>query len=301
MKRLFLALLLTFSVRAGDLKIEKLDDRLRISDGADSVGEFVFKDETILRPYFANVRAPGGIPVTRAHPPVPDKDSADHADMHPGIWLGFGDVSGSDFWRNQGRIVHERFLVEPVAQGDRVSCVSVSRMETKDGAVIAKALNAIILGRVAGGYRLEWNVKISPKIDDFAFGDQEEMGFGVRVATGLTEKSGGMLTNSDHLTKAENLWGKPADWCDYSRVLDGRRVGVLVVPARTNPQPSWWHVRDYGLLVSNPFGRKAMKQGEVSRIAVPKGSSYSLGHIVYIYAVPSEEKPAWERYPVGRR
>lgn len=301
MKRLLLILFLVNPVRAGDFKIGTHENRIVIADGSASVAEFVFKDEKILRPYFANLLAPGGEAVTRNHPPVPEKDADDHADMHPGVWLGFGDVSGNDFWRNQGRIVHERFLVEPVAQGDRVSFVSVSRLETKDGAVIAKALNAIILGRVPGGYRLEWNAKVSPKGDDLYFGDQEEMGFGVRLATPLTEKNGGIVTNSDHLTKAGNVWGKPADWCDYSRVIDGRRIGVLVVPSRANPQPSWWHVRDYGLMVSNPFGRKAMKQGEESRIAVPKGTSYSLGHTVYFYSVPSEEKPAWERYPVGRR
>ncbi len=300
MRAFLFILLLAVSASAGEFQLEKRDDRVVIRDGGSEVGEFVYKDEKILRPYFANLRAPGGLRVTRTFPPQPDKDATDHADMHPGVWLGFGDVSGNDFWRNQGRIVHERFLVEPVAQDERVSFVSVSRMEAPGGEVIAKALNAFILGRVAGGYRLEWNARISPKTADFAFGDQEEMGFGVRVATELTEKNGGLITNSEHLTKAANVWGQPSDWCDYSRVIDGTRVGLLLVPSGANPQPAWWHVRDYGLMVANAFGRKAMKQGEASRIAVPKGASYTLGHILYFYAVPADAKPAWERYPVGR-
>lgn len=300
MRALPVFLLLAASASAEEFQLEKRDDRVIIRDGAAEVGEFVHHDEKILRPYFANLRAPGGQRVTRAFPPQPDKDATDHADMHPGVWLGFGDVSGHDFWRNQGRIVHERFLIEPVAQGGRVSFVSVSRMEAAGGEVIAKALNAFILSRVVGGYRLEWTAKISPKTADFAFGDQEEMGFGVRVATELTEKNGGLITNSARFTKAADVWGQPADWCDCSRVIDGTRVGLLLVPSGANPQPAWWHVRDYGLMVANAFGRKAMKQGEASRIAVPKGTSYTLGHILYLYAVPAEAKPAWERYPVER-
>jgi len=47
------------------------------------------------------------------HPPRAGKDSTDHDRMHPGIWLGFGDVSGVDFWRNRGRMEHVRFAEPP--------------------------------------------------------------------------------------------------------------------------------------------------------------------------------------------
>ncbi len=101
MKSPLLALLLLPLVPAAaeEFRLEQREDRLVITWGPEPVAEYVFRDEKILRPYFANVHAPGGIPVTRTHPPDPDKDATDHADMHPGIWIGFGDVSGNDFWR----------------------------------------------------------------------------------------------------------------------------------------------------------------------------------------------------------
>lgn len=298
MKRALVAIpFLAASLAMSDeFKLEKREDRLVITDGDVPVAEYVFKDEKILRPYFANVHTPGGIRVTRNHPPDPDKDATDHADMHPGIWFGFGDVSGNDFWRNKGCIVHERFVLEPAATADRVSVSTVSSMQGEDGTKLAKVLGAFILSRLPDGWRLDWNARITPQVDGFAFGDQEEMGFGVRVATPLTEKNGGVITNSEHQSTAAATWGQPAAWCDYSGKVDGKRVGVLLVPGAGNPHASWWHNRDYGVFVANPFGRKAMKQGEESRIEVKKGESYSFNHTAYLYAIDTAGKPAWERY-----
>lgn len=293
----FLTLLsAAMSGRSEEFRIEHREDRLVITDGPEPVTEFVYKDEKILRPYFANVHVPGGFGVTRPHPPDPATGSADHADMHPGIWMGFGDVSGHDFWRNKGRIVHERFVLEPTASADQVSIVTVSTMQGENGEKLAKVLNAFLLARLPGGWRLDWKARITPQVDGFYFGDQEEMGLGVRVATPLTERSGGLITSSEHRTTAGETWGQRAAWCDYSGMIDGRRVGVLLVPDPVNPHPCWWHNRDYGVFVANPFGRQAMKQGEESRIEVKKGQSYPFNHSVYLYSIDPEGKPSWDRY-----
>ena len=41
----------------------------------------------------------------------------------------------------------------------------------------------------------------------------------------------------------------------------------------TNFRESWWHNRDYGVFVANPFGRQAMKQGARSEITVAQGET----------------------------
>jgi len=88
-------------------------DRLQITVGGESLATYVFRDEVVLRPYFAHLRAPGGIPVTRHFPPVQGTDPIDHPTMHPGLWLAFGDINGADFWRNKGRVEHVRFIDQP--------------------------------------------------------------------------------------------------------------------------------------------------------------------------------------------
>jgi hypothetical protein len=53
--------------------------------------------------------------------------------------------------------------------------------------------------------------------------------------------------------------------------------------ARDNIRPSWFHARDYGLIVANPFGRKALTKGDESRIVVPRGEAFRLRFAVYLH------------------
>ncbi len=95
-----------FSVSDEPLATLEKPGRLILTQGDATFGEFVFIDATVHRPFFANLRAPGGIQITRNFPPVNGQDPMDHADMHPRLWLGFGDLAGEEFWRNQGTILH---------------------------------------------------------------------------------------------------------------------------------------------------------------------------------------------------
>jgi len=277
--------------RGATLSAEQTSDRLMLKHGDQPVGEFVFADNTTLRPFFANLRTPGGIPVTRTWPPVEGIDPMDHGEVHPGIWLAFGDISGQDFWRNRGRIVHQRFSQPPTVENDALRFTTESFMLRANGRKIADLTNRFELTEKRGAWHLTWEAAFTPVIDGFYFGDQEEMGLGVRVATPIIEKNGGVITSSTGKTTAEATWGQAAAWCDYSGVVNGRHVGVMIVPDRANQQPTWWHNRDYGILVSNPFGRQAMKQGAASRIAVKKGATYHLKHLIILHASPNAKPP----------
>ena len=259
-------------------------DRLVFTHRGQPLGEFVFRDPKILRPYLANLHAPDGTLVTRTHPPVAGVDATDHDTMHPGIWLGFGDISGHDFWRNKGRIVHQRFVEPPAVQDGVLSFSTESEMVTADGQPLAMMMSTIVIAERTGAWRITWDATIIPKADGFYFGDQEEMGLGARVATAITEKNGGVITSSAGTTTAKATWGKPAAWCDYSRVIGGKHAGIMIIPDPANPHSSWWHNRDYGVFVSNPFGRKSMKQGEVSQIKVKSGETYRLRHTILLHS-----------------
>ena len=121
------------------------------------------------------------------------------------------------------------------------------------------------------------------------FGDQEEMGFGVRVATPITEKNGGLITTSTGGKTAKATWGKAFDWCDYSGLIGDRRAGVTLLPDPANFRPSWFHNRDYGLMVANTFGRQAMKQGNVSRVEVKKGETLRLRFGVLLHSATPDQ------------
>ncbi len=257
-------------------RVAETADRLLIAHSGRPVGEFVFGDAKILRPHFANLHAPEGTRVTRNHPPVAGEDATDHDTMHPGLWLGFGDVDGQDFWRNKGRIRHVGFVEPPSVLAGRLVFATGNRLEGADGRTVCGMTNRVSLDATADGWLIVWEATFRSDEGDFVFGDQEEMGFGARVATAIMEKNGGVITSSAGLRSAKDTWGRPADWCDYSGRVAGRPAGILLMADPGNFRPSWWHNRDYGVFVANPFGRAAMGQGDRSAVVVRRGETFRL-------------------------
>ncbi len=273
------------------LSVTEKADRLIITQAGSTLGEFVFADAKVKRPCFANMRAPGGIQVTRNFPPVEGKDATDHPDMHPGIWLGFGDLAGEDFWRNKAEMRHDRFIEKAAWRDGALTFATLSTLKTEQGETLATMESRFTLAPKDNVLRITWDAAMTPTTDGFYFGDQEEMGFGVRVAKPLTEKNGGVITSSEGATSAKKTWGQPAAWCDYSGVIDGHHVGVTIIPDSANVRPSWWHNRDYGVFVANAFGRKAMKQGDASRVEVKRGETYRLKHTALLHSSADGKAP----------
>jgi hypothetical protein len=257
--------------------------------GKQPVATYVLADEKISRPFYARVFTSDGIAVTRNHPPQTG-EPADHADMHPGIWLAFGDLSGHDFWRNKGRMKHVEFLAEPKTEEGRVSFTV-----RNEYVVILKDREKKIASEICrhtwqhqdGGILLSIDSEFqsADSKEPLVFGDQEEMGLGVRIATPLRVKeAGGEIRTSTGQRNERDAWGKQAQWCDYSGTVDGRRIGIMLMPHPDNFRASWFHVRDYGLMVANPFGQNAFTGKEKSRVEMKPGEKLRLRFGVWIHA-----------------
>jgi len=261
--------------------------------GGQPVATYIYADKAITRPYFAHVRAPGGIQVTRNHPPIEGKDSTDHATMHPGLWMAFGDISGADYWRNKDKVVTKEFVEKPTG-GPGKGTFAVRNVYLAKGE--AETINCTEVCRYTifvrpSGYLFIWNSTFSADQGKFFFGDQEEMGLGVRMASPITEKTGGIILNADGIRGAKQAWGKAANWCDYSGAIDGKHVGITLMCDPANFRPSWFHVRDYGLLLANPFGRKSFTKGEPSKVVVKPGETFRLRYGVLLHTSPTGGHP----------
>ena len=272
------------------VKFERGKDHVSIRIGGKPFATYVWNDPTVKRPYFAHIRSPKGVQVTRTFPPVEGRDATDHATMHPGLWLAFGDISGTDFWRNKGVVRHAGFVEEPVddPQGGRFA---VRNLYEFNGKTICEEVCRIRIRVTPHGNLIEWESKFSGA-EAFTFGDQEEMGLGVRVATDLTVNNGGVITSSDGRKNEKQVWGRQADWCDYS----GKGVGVMVMPDPQNFRRSWFHARDYGLLVANPFGRQAFTKGEPSRVVVKRGETLTLRFGVLVHDGDLDRQAAYQDF-----
>jgi hypothetical protein len=89
---------------APQVELTRGDGKVDIAIGGQPVATYYYNDKVIIRPFFAHLRAPSGVSVTRHHLPIEGQDVMDHPTFHPGIWMSFGDISGSDYWRLKARV-----------------------------------------------------------------------------------------------------------------------------------------------------------------------------------------------------
>lgn len=261
---------------------EPAPGQLTIRIAGTPVAVYVYDDPGIPRPYFAHVAGVEGTPLTRNHPPIEGADPTDHATYHPGVWMAFGDLGGADFWRNKARVVHKAFA-EPSTGGPARGTFTVEN-EYRDGdrLVCTERCTYTVVAQ-AGGWFLIVEAAYTAPDAPVAFGDQEEMGFGVRVATPLMAKGGGTITNSAGAQNEAEVWGQQAAWCDYSAPASTGRRGVVLLTHPDNFRPSWFHARDYGLLLANPFGQNAFTEGEKSAVPIEPGTPFHLRFGLYLY------------------
>ena len=119
---------------------------------------------------------------------------------------------------------------------------------------------------------------------EFYFGDQEEMGLGIRVCTPVSVQRGGTILDSEGRQNEKEIWGKTADWCDYSGNVDGQPIGITVMCHPNNFRPCWMHSRDYGFLAANPFGRNAFGKGDKSKVVVEAGETLRLRYGLLLHS-----------------
>lgn len=260
-----------------------------------------YQDAAITRPFFAHVRASNGIQVTRSHPPIEGHDLADHGTFHPGIWMSFGDINGSDYWRIKARVRQAAFDSAPAGgKGSGSFAVRNQYLDQADPSkVVCEEVARYTVSVRPGGYLLQWDSTFSAD-QEFAFGDQEEMGIGFRVATPLRVGSSGQdkvppgngaILDAKGRINEKQIWSNSAEWCDYSGTVAGQRVGMTLFGHPANFRPSWFHARDYGLLVANPFGRQAFGKGDKSSVVVKPGETLRLRFGLLVHAGPQGSQP----------
>ena len=267
--------------------------RTSIVVGEMKVAEFVWDDPKITRPYFCDIRTLSGVQVSRNHPPIEGQDVADHPEFHPGLWLAFGDISGNDYWRLKAKVKCRPESVKSSSQ-DKLGVLEATfdylAQDHPEKNICTERLRCHF--QVADqGYRIAWESTFSGS-DSFSFGDQEEMGLGIRVATSMRAEQrqrgdippgNGRIRDAEGRQNGEQVWGNASRWCDYRGEVDGKMVGITLLCHPDNFRPSWFHARDYGLLVANAFGRRAFHRGEPSSIVVSPGDTFLLRYGVFVY------------------
>ena len=281
----FLTIAATTAV--ADLAVTRHDDRLVIeTEAGQPVVDYVFADPRIGRPSFRDLRTPEGVVVTRPCPPRPDIDPQDHPTMHPGVMLCFSDLSGHDPWRHKTAVRFLGFDGEPrVDDAGRVSFTATvaylgAAADTADAPVICRERSTVtIADRCVDRQQVRlvtWDAELTAGEQGVTFADVQEMGFGIRLAKGLSPKGGGRYLASHGGRNEKEVFGRQADWCDATGTSAGRRVGVTVVNGIGNPRRPFFHARDSGWLLANHFGTKTYANAESGAITLTPGQALRL-------------------------
>jgi hypothetical protein len=281
----------------------------------DSVAFYLKKEmETIAtyhkrgypRPIFWPVNAPGGIPLTRNYPP-PEGQAKDHPHQKS-AWFCHGDVipEGIGYKSPIKNVVGVDFWSEAKGHGKIVTVKGWSHVEGNRGPVhayvktenewqTAEGMKIMDETRIVRAYDLGKARLITVDIDLLAsvcpitFGDTKEGAFGIRINDVINANPAakgkpagkGKIQNAEGKIGEKECWGQISAWCDYSGPIDGKEVGLAILVDPKNPHPTCWHVRGYGLMAANPFGREkhanfpAMK-GNNELVKLKKGEHYQL-------------------------
>ena len=269
---------------------DESDDQLSLRLDGQRIATYLLRDEALTRRAFVNVHTPSGIPVTRRFPSQ-TPDNNDHPEMHPGIWMSFGWIDGNDYWRLTSPVVFDRFLQPPTANGNEATFATRDRyMDPAGEKTICMQDTSYRWQRVDQGLRLDWDATFFSDEHDVVFGDQEESGLAIRIASPLRVDGGsGEIQNDQGQRNGKGTWGQEFTWIDYSGTVGDVRAGILIVPHPDNPRASWAHSRDYGALVANPFPRQPKERREpYVTTTIPKGKPFRLRYSLLIHEGPAE-------------
>lgn len=280
--------------------LETKGDRLAIRLDGLEVLSYFFKHKETKRPFFAHVKTPTGIQVTRNFPPTKGKDPMDHGYMHPGLSLGFANINGENFWHNNrgGLVVSEGFEREPLIKDLSASFGVKNRYLGKDGKVVCLEIANYELIKNSDGYliRMESNFTSDKEL---VFGVKEEMGMALRIASPIRVKQGsGSIASASGGVNEKGTWGKIDKWWDYYGLQKKRSVGLQIMSGEGNP-PVWAHSRDYGLLVANPFPVD-VKENRDKTTVIKAGDPYRLSFGIQVHDAADrssyDPKASYERY-----
>ena len=242
------------------------------------------------KPFFAPLRSASGKIVTRRFPMenIPG-ESRDHL-HHKGMWIGYNDVNGVRFWEidpsytkpDMGKIVTRKAEYK---EGDRSGTLTtvMDWRDPTDRVLVVQ--DTVTTFRGDAKLRIiDVDLTLTAAVD-VTFGDSHDGLLAIRLAEPFTEKGGGKLVDSEGRSGMLQVWGKHANWVDYTGEVDGERIGVALFDNPKNPQaPTRWHARDYGLVSANPIANNVFDENAPeTKLKLAKGQKLRYQYRVVIH------------------
>lgn len=213
-------------------------------------------DPLDMRPFWYPILGSRKISLTRmGHP----HDPLTHS-HHNSVWISHNSVNGLDFWgdqaTNQGRIIPVEVSREGYADEDSSASMRMVNhwVNAADQTIQLREIRRTEIRPIDGA--TSWFMIIdleltTPRGRTATFG---ATGFGlvaVRMAKNIgVHDGGGRILNSEGEINEEQVFRKPARWCDYSGRISNEADGLAGITLMNHPMnphnPTAFHVRNDG-------------------------------------------------------
>ncbi len=274
--------------REGVAISERAGDPLDVTIGGAHFTSYHFGAH-VARPFCYPVNNVNGSSVTRN---ALDDDSSEKVDhwWHRSLYVAFGEVNDNNNWdelEGHGRTVHDSYDISSnqvfgdlTGHGDWV---------TVGGEPLLRETRCMRFYDVGTSPLRVFDMDLTLRATNgpVHFGDTKEGGLlSVRVAPSMNASGDGKIENSFGGINETECWGKRANWCDYSGPVNGQTTGIAVMEHPGSfRSPTYWHVRNYGLMGTNPFGVSAFERNpEISgTYTLPDGDTLSFSYRVVVH------------------
>jgi hypothetical protein len=309
------------NANAASFKLERSQDKIDVTvDGTPFTTYYFSKD--VAKPYLMPLRTPSGIIVTRGFPVGNDVSAgnpkASSFEPHQrALYFAHGNIDGFDFWQEPvfdkyytdhghqayGHMVLEK-IEESSSESDGAHISARFLLSDENRRTIAEEMQTYVFGSTAVGRTIDCEFVIHATAGPLTLGDTKEGTFGIRLAQELSG-AGAHMANSQGAVGEKAIWGKPADWVNYSGTIAGKPVGIVVFDhPKSFRHPTTWHARAYGLFAANPFGWRdfTKDQQKDGSWTIPEGESLTFRYRVLIYDggfSPSAIAAAYKEYAAG--
>lgn len=284
--RSYLVLFLLAALAPAQVAFRPLESRIEITIAGKPFSNFYY-GPAWPQPFLHPLSTASGIAVTRAYPVENIAgESRDHI-WHHGLWFAHGDINGVDFWRDKGPEVTGRIVPAATPRAAADTIAGAFKLVAPGGETLG-SIEQTFRFRADGQLRII-DVRMIIHADQgkaLKFGDTEEGTLGLRLRDEFREDRGAVLSNSDGLVGSKNIWGKRANWVDYSTDLRGDKTGVTIIDHPANPKhPTYWHARNYALCAANPFGEHDFLKDKTrdGSVTIPAGGSMAFRYRVVIH------------------
>jgi len=286
------------------LKLEQADDTVNVMANG-KLFTTLHYGANWVRPFMHPVIGPYGSNLTRTYPLVLDLpgETKDHPHQKS-FWTAWGDVNGTDNWseleRGHGSIKTTAITIlenGPVRGKVALTLDWLSDQGVKE---LSEEREMTYYQLPGGDSIVDLKVVFRATEGDVKFGDTKEGGIcSIRVASSMDAKLNGTIVNSYGGVGEAETWGKRAEWCDYYGPIPGGIAGICIMDNPDNYcYPTFWHVRNYGLMTANPFGLSYFYNDPAKNgsLTLKAGETLTFQYRVFFHAGDTKQAAVAERY-----